>query len=478
MSDNVYGITDQGRHRQNNEDAFIAELSGNGRYIISCVIDGVGGYSGGEIAAAIARETILQRLSGLSGEVIPRLTDAFAAANEKIWQERQSVKEHSKMACVLTLAVADLASNQFYYAHLGDTRLYLFRDGSLVKISHDQSFVGFLEDSGRLSESEGMKHPKRNEIDKALGFKMNIGSGDDIETGASPFLPGDMLLLCSDGLTDMIDKGTITAALNGGRSLKSVGEKLVEAANDAGGRDNITVVLVKNDKAQQQHAVTKPAENAQSEKTKIVAEQRRQSPVANMVTEKRPVKTYKGWAIFLLLVVIGLAAFCLWQYTTYGGRRESGAVPLTDNTKTSPPRQRNAQEIKLQNAIDNSKGKLLLLSDTAFKSPVIISQSIVISRDSLDIKAKGNITFKSDSGFKRPAFVVSSGIRSVVLDSLSFLGFDVAISSHDQALQLKNVRFQDCTIPVLNNYMLPGKKYVNGGAVAPLFKADSLPKTK
>ena len=477
MTDNYFGITDAGRQRTNNEDAFIAEPSASGRYIIACVIDGVGGYSGGEIAASIARQTILQRLGGLSGEVIPALTDAFAAANQEIWQERNAVKEHDKMACVLTLAVADLSSNQFYYAHLGDTRLYLFRDGSLVKISHDQSFVGFLEDTGRLSESEAMKHPKRNEIDKALGFKMSIGNGEDIETGQSPFLPGDTMLLCSDGLTDMIDKETITAAMTGGGSLRSIGGKLIDAANDAGGRDNITVVLVKNDKERQQHSATKPSESIQPERSKIAAEQRRQPAATNMAVEKRPRKSYGGWAVFLLLLVIGLAAFCLWQYVTYGTHREGSVASLTD-TIQKLPRQRNAQEIKLQNAIDQSKGKILLLSDTAYKSPVMISQSITISRDSLHIKAKGNITFQSDSGFKRPAFVVSLGSRSVVLDSVSFQNFDVAISSHDQALQLKNVRFQYCTIPVLNNYMFPAKKYISGGPAAPLFKADSLPKTK
>jgi serine/threonine protein phosphatase PrpC len=382
MTDNYFGITDPGRQRTNNEDAFIAEPSSNGRYTIACVIDGVGGYSGGEIAASIARETILKRLSGLSGEVIPALTDAFGAANENIWQERNANKEHNKMACVATLVVADLSSNQFYYAHLGDTRLYLFRDGSLVKISHDQSFVGFLEDSGRLSESDAMKHLKRNEIDKALGFKMSIGDDDDIETGQSPFLPGDTMLLCSDGLTDMVDKATITAAMADGGSLKAIGNRLIEAANDGGGRDNITVVLVKNDKERQQHAATKPSENTQTEKAKGVAEQGRQPAIANMVTGKRQGKTYKGWAIFLLLLVIGLAVFCLWQYVTYGIHRESSAGSLPDTTQKPPrqqlPRQRNAQEIKLQNAIDHSKGKLLLLSDTAFKSPIIISQSIII----------------------------------------------------------------------------------------------------
>ncbi|HZY40280.1 MAG TPA: protein phosphatase 2C domain-containing protein [Mucilaginibacter sp.] len=477
MTDNFFGITDPGRQRKNNEDAFIAEPGAGGRYIIACVIDGVGGYSGGEIAASIARETILQRLAGLSGEVIPVLTDAFAAANEKIWQERNAVKEHNKMACVVTLAVADLSSNQFYYAHIGDTRLYLFRDGSLVKISHDQSFVGFLEDSGRLSENEAMKHLKRNEIDKALGFKMDISSGDDIETGQSPFLPGDTLLLCSDGLTDMVDRETITAAMAGEGSLKAIGNKLVDAANDGGGRDNITVVLLKNDKEKPQYAATKPAENTRAEKSKIKSEQRRPDPAANQEAEKRPGRSYKGWAIFLLLIVIGIMSVCIWLYANHEIVPQPDSRPEKDSL-AEVARPRNTQEIKLQNAIDHSKGKLVILSDTVFKSPIIISQSIMIGRDSLHIKAKGNITFKSDSGFKRPAFVISLGIKSVALDSVSFQNFDVAISSHDQALQLKNVRFQGCTIPVLNSYLFPAKKYINGGPVAPLFKADSLPKSK
>ena len=477
MSDNVFGITDLGRQRQNNEDAFIAEPTANGRYLIACVIDGVGGYSGGEIAASIARETILKRLASLSGEVIPVLTEAFALANEKIWQERHAVKEHSKMACVLTLAVADLSSNQFYFAHLGDTRLYLFRDGSLVKISHDQSFVGFLEDSGRLSESEAIKHPKRNEIDKALGFKVDINNGDDIETGQSPFLPGDILLLCSDGLTDVVDKAAITEALTRGGSLKTMANKLVDAANDGGGKDNITVALVKNDREKQQHAATKPAENVHEEKPKTMSDARRQAPAVNATAEKGQRKSYRGWAVFLLIIVIGLAAACLWQYVTYGPHQQSALTPTKD-TLAKLPRQRNPQEIKLQNAIDGGKGNLLVLSDTAFKSPVIISQSITIGRDSLHIKTKGNITFQSDSGFRRPAFVLTSNTKIVMLDSVSFQNFNVAISAHDQALQLKNVRFKDCTIPVLNTYTFAGKKYISGGLTAPAFHADSLPKTK
>jgi serine/threonine protein phosphatase PrpC len=116
MDDNFFGVTDPGKQRQNNEDAFIAQPTSNGRYIIACVIDGVGGYSGGEIAAALARETILQRLDKLSatrGDIIAILIDAFNQANEKIWQEKQTAKQHHSMACVLTLAVVDIAGNQF-----------------------------------------------------------------------------------------------------------------------------------------------------------------------------------------------------------------------------------------------------------------------------------------------------------------------------------------------------------------------------
>ena len=151
------------------------------------------------------------------------------------------------MACVLTCAVADVKNNKCWYAHVGDTRIYLFRDHSLVKISKDHSVVGFLEESGRLSEEEAMRHPRRNEINKALGFEEDISIVEDfIETGESPYLPGDVLLLCSDGLTDMISSGIITKVLTAKKSLAAKARALVDAANEAGGNDNITAVLIEN----------------------------------------------------------------------------------------------------------------------------------------------------------------------------------------------------------------------------------------
>jgi serine/threonine protein phosphatase PrpC len=237
MNENYFGLSDTGKMRDNNEDAFIAERILKDRYIMACVIDGVGGYEGGEIAAHIAREYILSYFSIPSGEMITMMREAMMLANEKIYEERLKEAQNQSMACVLTMAVADIENHKFYYAHIGDTRLYLFRDNSLVKITKDHSFVGFLEDTGRLTEEEAMNHPKRNEINKALGFDAQMrSSAEYIETGESPFLPGDILLLCSDGLSDMVSNKEITSILINNKTLAEKCKSLVEAANNSGGR--------------------------------------------------------------------------------------------------------------------------------------------------------------------------------------------------------------------------------------------------
>ena len=471
MSENLFGITDLGRQRQNNEDTFIADVTADERHLIACVIDGVGGYSGGEVAAEIARDTITEQLHSLTGDVMPALAEAIKVANQRIWQERSASGKHSRMACVLTLAVADLNANQFYFAHLGDTRLYLFRDGSLVKISHDQSFVGFLEDSGRLTESEAMRHPKRNEIDKALGFKEDINPVDDMETGQSPFLPGDLLLLCSDGLTDVVDKSTITSILKAPDSLESIGKALIDAANHGGGKDNITVVLLKNDKKGQQHKPTKPIENVQM--TKQPATKSTAKPAAETGTEKNKPRTYGGWAIFFAVLAIGLGALCAMQYVNGLG---AATVNHADSASVVQ-KPRNAQEVKLLEAISNAKGKLVILSDTEFKKPIIFTRPIILNQDSLHIKAKGSIVFVKDSAMKQAGFILTNTAKNIILDSVMFESFGVAISGRDRALQLRNVRFKDCIIPVENSFILNDSKYNNGGFANPVFKADDKPLT-
>jgi PPM family protein phosphatase len=170
MAENYFGITDVGRVRENNEDAFIADKIGNKNAVLACVIDGVGGYVGGEVAATLAKEVIREYCQKPSARPATMLKEALITANDKIYAEKLKNQEYSRMACVATLVWADVQHNQFYYAHVGDTRLYLLRDETLVKVSKDQSFVGFLEDTGRLTEKAAMTHPRRNEIDKA-GFR-------------------------------------------------------------------------------------------------------------------------------------------------------------------------------------------------------------------------------------------------------------------------------------------------------------------
>lgn len=259
MAKNYFGITDTGRQRDNNEDAFLAEPVLNNQYIAAGVIDGVGGYEGGEVAAAIAQQSILAYLKIPSGEVLTMMREAMTSANEKIFNEKTQTGKNDRMACVATLALVDPVNNKFYYAHVGDTRLYLFRDRTLVKVTQDHSFVGYLEDTGRITEEAAMQHPKRNEINKALGFEAPLANpGEYIETGESPFLPGDVLLLCSDGLTDMIGSAVISSVLNNGDTLEGKCRSLVDAANKAGGKDNITVVLVQHTKKPVKQAATKP----------------------------------------------------------------------------------------------------------------------------------------------------------------------------------------------------------------------------
>ena len=272
MAEYFYGITDKGKRREKNEDTFFAREIINKRFLVACVIDGVGGYKGGDIAAAIARSVIMKNLERLSENVIETLRQAIVAANSKINHERNTASKNEQMACVLTCAVVDIKNNKCWYAHVGDTRIYLLRDYSLVKISKDHSAVGFLEESGRLSEEEAMRHPRRNEIYKALGFEEDISTpADFIETGESPFLSGDLLLLCSDGLTDMISSGTIMSVLTTKKSLAAKARALVDAANDAGGNDNITAVLVENNNWPKQKLEPVPVERKKDTVTPPVA---------------------------------------------------------------------------------------------------------------------------------------------------------------------------------------------------------------
>lgn len=465
MTEQFFGLSDTGKQRTNNEDLFIAQKVQGNKFILASVIDGVGGYTGGEIAAEQARAAIIDCAEKPFTDVISMLAECFHLANERIIAEKKRSNKYEKMSCVATIALVDITANQFYYAHVGDTRLYLFRDGSLVKISHDQSFVGFLEESGRLTEQAAMEHPRRNEINKALGFESDLNQKTDyIETGQSPFLPGDLLLLCTDGLTDMVNSADINSILTQTISLKEKTKLLIDMANENGGRDNVTVVLVQNNKAQQQYEATKVPESVA--KSKPVVEEIEQQVVPEQVRQT------KNNTITIIFGILALVFLCTSVYLFR-------LIPVAKPVEKPVVKLQNSQEIKLQQAISNAKGKILILTDTAFTSPVIISKAVNINKDSLIIKAKGNITLQADTGYTGPAFIVAASSKHIMLDSLSFTGFTTGISFTGNIVLLKNIRFNNCKSGICQSYSFGGKRYVNGQVPPNSFKVDSLPvKTK
>jgi serine/threonine protein phosphatase PrpC/preprotein translocase subunit SecG len=480
MAENFFGLTDTGKVRSNNEDTFIAQRLSS-QLILASVIDGVGGYNGGEVAAAIAREQMLDYLSDMQGDAIHAMIESFKLANNAISAKKQEVKELDSMACVATMALVDIQNNLFYYAHVGDTRLYLLRDTTLVKISKDHSFVGFLEDSGRLTEKEAMDHPKRNEINKALGFTSQIDADESfIETGQSPFLPGDMLLLCSDGLTDMVNKVDITDIITQKISLQEKATRLIHAANKNGGHDNITVVLVQNDKLPVNKLQTAPTvEIKKNDVPAAEVKKEHQAVKAAINPEKEkamPAKKSNVLSVILAILCIAFLGAALYYYLQW---QKEINKPVAEQTtpKNAEKQPRNAQEIQLQNAINMAKGDTVTLIDSLFKQPVIVSDTLDISKPRLFIKVKGSLTLQCDTAYKGPAFSVFKGAKAIGLENIKLQGFTVGVSTHNTDLHLKNVQFINCNTPVLRAFILPLGKPVTEGFPVTVLYADSVSKS-
>ena len=244
MTFRAAGATDVGAQRLVNEDRFHLDAE-RGIFI---VVDGVGGQAAGGRAADAALEVLRARLTTGNGSPAGRLRDAITSANNEIHRQAASRAEWDGMACVLTAVVIE--GNRAVVGHVGDTRLYKLRDGSIQKITHDHSPVGEREDAGEISELEAMQHPRRNEVYRDVGSDPHeAGDGDFIDVGDTTFEPDAALLLCSDGLTDLVPSATIQrVARESAGKPDAVARQLIKAANDAGGKDNITVVYVEGER--------------------------------------------------------------------------------------------------------------------------------------------------------------------------------------------------------------------------------------
>jgi len=236
----IVAYTDVGLRRKVNEDAFVViELQ---NFVI--IADGMGGGPAGKVAADILTGTFLEILADmppLNGEqMVQAMKKGFAAGHENILHHIKKNPFDKGMGCA---AVSFHIQDDFFVAaHVGDCRLYRLRGNDFKRVTTDHSFVQALVDEGVVSMEEAQNHPRKNVITRAVGIddalQIDILKGDT--------LPGDQFLLCSDGLSDMLDDATIKRMLlNGGGENDTVCEQLIEAANGAGGKDNISVALVR-----------------------------------------------------------------------------------------------------------------------------------------------------------------------------------------------------------------------------------------
>ncbi len=225
------GLSDAGRRRRHNEDAYVCEPP------LFAIADGMGGAQAGELASRLAAASVgRSATAGLAGR--DRVVALVEDANRSVYERATEDEAASGMGTTMTIALVE--KDVVWLAHVGDSRAYLVRDGKLEQVTEDHSLVAELVRSGRLTAEEAGTHPHRSVITRAVGTEPDV----EIDTIAVRPLPEDVFLLCSDGLTDMVGDAMILARVEESRlDLPRAAKALVDAANAAGGEDNVTVLL-------------------------------------------------------------------------------------------------------------------------------------------------------------------------------------------------------------------------------------------
>ncbi|MGZ8831772.1 MAG: Stp1/IreP family PP2C-type Ser/Thr phosphatase [Thermoanaerobaculia bacterium] len=243
------GLTHVGRQRQHNEDSFLVENTAR----LFLVADGMGGHAAGEIASRIAVDSISEFILHTKEDdgtwphaydeqfkrSTNRLMAAVRMANTRVLEAMRKDARLRGMGTTVVAAIAD--GDVMSFAHVGDSRAYLIRDNALTRITNDHSWVFEQVQAGMLTEAEAEKHPLRNVITRALGGALQVNP-DASEIQAKP---GDMFLLCSDGLTGMVPEDEILRIVAENADPVVACQKLIDEANERGGLDNITAILVK-----------------------------------------------------------------------------------------------------------------------------------------------------------------------------------------------------------------------------------------
>ena len=317
--------SDTGRQRTANEDSFYA------RAPVFAVADGMGGAQAGEVASRIAADSFgPAERKGESPEAYLR---AIAeVANERIHSVAQSDSSRSGMGTTLTSAMVE--GDEVSLAHVGDSRAYLWRDGRLRMLTSDHSLVEELRRQGRISDEQAQDHPQRSIITRALGPEAEV----EVDTFSFSARPGDVFVLCSDGLTTMIKDDEIAAIIGRSESLDEAVRALVEAANERGGRDNITVVAFRLEETDEvvgaddgATLIGPSAEDAGLTADRVREAAERQLRGRELVAAQRPSRWRTAAKVLLVALIIaglGVAAYFGARQVYFLGIDEGGRVTL------------------------------------------------------------------------------------------------------------------------------------------------------
>lgn len=239
----TWGKTHIGQVRDTNEDCYIIRYQDGKGFL--AVADGMGGHRAGEVASAMAINLLNLHLEEVFNasttdnklDWISFLREGIKKCNDSIYEAALQVPEYSGMGTTLTAAL--LLGNRTYYAHVGDSRLYFYRQNTLRLMTRDHSLVQDLLEEGLVSPQEALNHPRRHILTQAVGTEKEV----DIDTGGLELLPGDICLLCTDGLNNSVADFELEQILKEHNSLAARGQALLDLANGRGGEDNMTIVL-------------------------------------------------------------------------------------------------------------------------------------------------------------------------------------------------------------------------------------------
>jgi protein phosphatase len=249
----VAARTDVGMVRAGNEDSFFADADAHrGLFVVA---DGMGGHAAGEVASAMAVEIVrrdLAEVKALSETAVPVLTDALKAANESIF--RRTVTELDKQGMGTTASVLLIANSRYLIGQVGDSRVYLLRDGTLQQVTKDHSYVQEQVDAGYLTPEQARNHPYSNVITRCVGASDNV----EPDTYTGDARPGDVFLVASDGLTGMVDDRRLAYLLALPLDPRKIVDALIKDANARGGLDNITAIVIRIEGADSENGSGEP----------------------------------------------------------------------------------------------------------------------------------------------------------------------------------------------------------------------------